>query len=152
MNLLSELVFIVYVILFIIFMGASSGSAGGIRMHTLNSSVEFPQWFIALFSILLSLLLSLFYFWFRYFQHVAYQITWKIYTLFGIIEVISIVIGIILFASLGFKVHLIWTSFIMLPVVFGTYLLFLGIWISNDFFFYEKDENEKRKKNTEEDN
>lgn len=36
------------------------------------------------------------------------------------------------------KVHLIWTSFTILPVVVGTFLVFLGNYISNDYFFYDQ--------------
>jgi hypothetical protein len=36
------------------------------------------------------------------------------------------------------KVHLIWTSFTILPVVAATFLVFLGNYISNDYFFYGK--------------
>ena len=36
------------------------------------------------------------------------------------------------------KVHLIWTSFTILPVVVATFLVFLGNYISNDFFFYDQ--------------
>jgi hypothetical protein len=35
------------------------------------------------------------------------------------------------------KVHLIWTSFAILPFIVGTFIFFLGNLISNDYFFYD---------------
>ena len=55
-----------------------------------------------------------------------------------IIEGISIALGFVFYGLLVVRVHLIWTSFAIIPAVVGTFLLFLGIWISNDYFVYEK--------------
>ena len=41
------------------------------------------------------------------------------------------------YGLLHVRVHLIWTSFAILPAVTGTFLLFIGNWISNDYFFYQ---------------
>jgi hypothetical protein len=35
------------------------------------------------------------------------------------------------------KVNLIWTSFTILPLVAGSFLIFMGNFISNDYFIYE---------------
>ncbi len=55
-----------------------------------------------------------------------------------IIEGISIALGFVFYGLLVVRVHLIWTSFAIIPAIVGTFLLFLGIWISNDYFVYEK--------------
>lgn len=59
------------------------------------------------------------------------------YTMLIIIEIISAGLGIIFYIVLSTRVHIIWTSFLILPVITATFLLFIGIWISNDYFIYE---------------
>lgn len=91
-----------------------------------------------MFSLIFGLLIGLIYFWFRYFQSKNYQSDIKLYLSYLIIEVVSIALGFVFFGLLEVKVHLIWTSFVILPAVVGSFLLFVGHWISNDYFFYEK--------------
>ena len=64
--------------------------------------------------------------------------TKKLFVSLTIIEGISIALGFVFYGLLVVRVHLIWTSFAIIPAVVGTFLLFLGIWISNDYFVYEK--------------
>ncbi len=64
--------------------------------------------------------------------------TKKLFVSLIIIEGISIALGFVFYGLLVVRVHLIWTSFAIIPAVVGTFLLFLGIWISNDYFVYEK--------------
>jgi|LauGreDrversion4_2_1035121.scaffolds.fasta_scaffold40601_3 hypothetical protein len=45
--------------------------------------------------------------------------------------------GFVFFKLMDVKVHLIWTSFAILPVVVGTFIFFIGNFISNDYFFYD---------------
>jgi hypothetical protein len=54
-----------------------------------------------------------------------------------LIELTSVCLGFVFYGLLEVKVHLIWTSFTILPVVVGTFLVFLGNYISNDYFFYD---------------
>jgi len=99
---------------------------------------NFGQWVIALFSLIFSVLFGLFFAWFRYFQVSNYRLTPKLYISLGIIEGVSIALGFVFYGLLNVRVHLIWTSFAILPAVVGTFLLFLGNWISNDYFIYEQ--------------
>jgi predicted membrane chloride channel (bestrophin family) len=80
----------------------------------------------------------LFYGWFRYYQYNKFQQSWILYASLCVIEGISIAMGFVFFMLLKVRVHLIWTSFAILPIVVGAFLLFLGNWISNDYFFYDK--------------
>jgi hypothetical protein len=80
----------------------------------------------------------LFFAWFRYYQHSKYQQTIFLYAGFVIIEGISIAMGFVFYKLMDVKVHLIWTSFAILPVVVGTFIFFVGNFISNDYFFYDQ--------------
>jgi hypothetical protein len=80
----------------------------------------------------------LFYAWFIYFRANKYQSDWKLYSSFVLIEGVSIALGFVFYGLLNVKVHLIWTSFAILPFILGTILYFLGNLISNDYFFYEQ--------------
>ena len=58
------------------------------------------------------------------------------------IEIISLILGIIFYNIVASKITIIWTSFVILPVAMGCYLLFIGIYIKNDYFFYEMESSE----------
>jgi hypothetical protein len=45
--------------------------------------------------------------------------------------------GFVFYKLMDVKVHLIWTSFAILPFVVGTFIFFFGNLISNDYFFYD---------------
>jgi hypothetical protein len=77
------------------------------------------------------------YAWFRKYRNSKYEITKSITASFILIELISIAMGFIFYGLLEVKVHIIWTSFVILPAVACTFILFLGNFISNDYFFYE---------------
>jgi len=96
----------------------------------------FYEWIIALFALMFGTICAMFYGWFRYYLYTNFQQTWVIYASLAVIEGISIAIGFVFFILLQVKQHLIWTSFAILPIVVGTFLFFLGNWISNDYFFY----------------
>ena len=51
---------------------------------------------------------------------------------------IIMVLGVLLYMSLEIEVNLIWTSFLILPFTVSTFLTFFGIWVSNDFFVFER--------------
>ena len=55
----------------------------------------------------------------------------------GVIEALYVAFGFILFSAIEVKEHLIWLSFVILPAVAATFLWFLGLWIGNDYFFYD---------------
>lgn len=86
---------------------------------------------------MLGVLCVLFFAWFRYYQYSKYQQTIILYAGFVIIEGISIAMGFVFYKLMDVKVHLIWTSFAILPVVVGTFIFFIGNFISNDYFFYD---------------
>jgi len=90
-----------------------------------------------LFSLMFAVTCSLFYAWFKYYQYTKYQQTLTLYAGFAIIEGICIAMGFVFFKLLDVKVHLIWTSFAILPVIVGTFIFFLGNLVSNDYFFYD---------------
>ncbi len=62
----------------------------------------------------------------------------ELFAKFIVIEGISIALGFVFFGLLDVKVHLLWTSFAILPVVAVSFLIFIGNFISNDYFFYDK--------------
>ncbi|TNV87378.1 hypothetical protein FGO68_gene13525 [Halteria grandinella] len=141
---LGEAMFVVHTCLYV---AIAAGSGKRQSMPEANSTIQakefsfentFHQWVIALFSLMFGLLLGLIYSWFRYFQSKNYQSDFKLYLSFIVIEGVSIALGFVFFGLLEVKVHLIWTSFAILPAVLGSFLLFIGHWISNDYFFYEK--------------
>ncbi len=104
----------------------------------------FYEYVIALFSLMFGTICALFYGWFRYYQYNKFQQTWIIYAGLAFIEGISIAIGFVFFKLLQVRQHLIWTSFAILPIVVGTFLFFLGNWISNDFFFYSQSKDDSQ--------
>jgi hypothetical protein len=64
-----------------------------------------------------------------------------------IIEGVSIALGFVFYGLIDVKVHLIWTSFAILPAVAASFLLFYGNWKSNDYFFYENGGKKPEEKN-----
>ena len=101
----------------------------------------FHQWIIALFSLMFGVLCVLFFAWFRYYKYTKYQQTMLFYAGFAVIEGISIAMGFVFYKLMDVKVHLIWTSFVILPFVVGTFIFFFGNLISNDYFFYDQKTN-----------
>jgi hypothetical protein len=83
------------------------------------------------------ILCVLFYAWFRYYRYSKYQQTILLYAGFALIEGISIAMAFVFFKLMDVKVPLIWTSFVILPCVVGTFIFFIGNFISNDYFFYD---------------
>lgn len=55
----------------------------------------------------------------------------------AVIEGASAGLGLIFYFVIAASVDVVWTSFLILPVVVATFMLFIGIWISNDYFIYE---------------
>jgi hypothetical protein len=49
-----------------------------------------------------------------------------------------VAMAFIFYKLLAVNATLIWTSFTILPLVVGTFLLFYGNWITNDYFLYSK--------------
>ena len=100
---------------------------------------SFPQWVVPLFSIMLGVISALFFGWFRYYKERCNLVPNIILcaALF-LIELASVAMAFIFYKLLAVNVTLIWTSFTILPLVVGTFLLFYGNWITNDYFFYSK--------------
>lgn len=134
---MGEAWFVLHVLLFIAITAGSAKAKNSITAIELKFENTFHQWVIALFSLMLGVLCGLFYCWFRYFQSKKYTADFKLMISFIVIEGVSIALGFVFFGLLNVRVHLIWTSFVILPAVLGTFLLFIGHWISNDYFFYD---------------
>jgi hypothetical protein len=79
-----------------------------------------------------------FYGWFRYYKlKCNFMPNMIILASLLIIEGISIAMAFVFHIFLSADTKLIWTSFVILPGVVGSFLLFYGNWLSNDYFFYE---------------
>ena len=88
---------------------------------------------------MLGVLCVLFYGWFRYYkQKCNFVPNIILFASLVVIEGISIAMAFVFHILLTVDAKLIWTSFVILPAVVGTFLLFYGNWISNDYFFYEQ--------------
>jgi hypothetical protein len=88
---------------------------------------------------MLGILAALFYGWFRYYkQRCKFVPNLILFASLLIIEGISIAMAFVFHILLTVDAKLIWTSFVILPAVVGTFLIFYGNWLSNDYFFYEK--------------
>jgi hypothetical protein len=99
----------------------------------------FPQWVVPLFSIILGVISALFFGWFRYYKEKCNFVPNIILCVaLFLIELISVAMAFIFYKLLAVNETLIWTSFTILPLVMGTFLLFYGNWITNDYFFYSK--------------
>jgi hypothetical protein len=81
--------------------------------------------------------ISAFYYWFYKFRSNDFKIERKFFLNAAGIECLSALMGLIFYIGLSIKINLIWTSFILLPITAGSYLFFMGIWVSNDYFIYE---------------
>ena len=88
---------------------------------------------------MLGVLCVLFYGWFRYYkQKCNFVPNMILFASLLIIEGISIAMAFVFHILLTVDAKLIWTSFVILPAVVGSFLLFYGNWLSNDYFFYEQ--------------
>jgi hypothetical protein len=88
---------------------------------------------------MLGILAALFYGWFRYYkQRCKFVPNLILFASLLIIEGISIAMAFVFHILLTVDAKLIWTSFVILPAVVGTFLIFYGNWLNNDYFFYEK--------------
>jgi hypothetical protein len=123
-----------------VFITITAGSAKADKM-ILSADLQFKnvfgQWIIALFALLFGILCGLLYAWYRYFERLRFQANKKLYLNLLAIEGVSIALGFIFFGAIEVKASVLWTSIVILPLTAATYLLFIGNWKSNDYFFYE---------------
>jgi hypothetical protein len=128
----------VHLCAYIAIAAASAKTSNVINTKDFKFENTFNQWIIALFSLMFGVICVLFYGWFKYYKHTKYQQTMILYAGFAIIEGVSIAIAFVFYVLLEVKEHIIWTSFVILPIVFGTFIFFMGNFISNDYFFYDE--------------
>ena len=88
-----------------------------------NQSKSIRQWVIAPISLGLGILLTLFIALYRVYQINNHTLTVTYFALYFFIQLISIFAGLSLFWVLSTSVHLIWVSFILLPMVVATFLI-----------------------------
>ncbi len=101
--------------------------------------IPFPQWVIPLFSLMFAVFITLLYGWLKYFTTKCnYVPNFALFASFLFIEGVSIAMGFVYNKLLGVDSNLIWTSFVILPAVIATFLVFLANWQSNDYFFYQQ--------------
>ncbi len=133
----SEFVLIIYIGIFI----ACSIISGRVQFYLKAKEFKYvntlPQWVVPLFSLMLGIMSALFYGWFRYYkQKCNFVPNIILFASLFLIEGISVAMAFVFYKLLSVNATLIWTSFTILPLVVGTFLLFYGNWITNDYFFY----------------
>ncbi len=107
-------------------------SANIITDVTINKSqIQFGQWVIGIFSFIIGLICNLFYAWYREFSTNGYRINWPFFASLGIIEALSVLMSVIVFWLLDVSINLIWVTFGIMPIVVGSFLLFIGNYKSN---------------------
>jgi hypothetical protein len=77
-----------------------------------------------------------FYAWVSFYVTQDYKPDRKFFAIFAALELISITMGITIFCLLDVSLHIIWVSFTLLPIVLGTFLLFLYNFLSNHCRIY----------------
>ncbi|CDW72149.1 dek1-calpain-like protein [Stylonychia lemnae] len=114
---LSEFLYAGYFFIFVIITIISSKNVKGINLFNLDDDQKIGQWVISILSILFSIQFGLIYAWFQYYKENQYKLSIKLGISLAIIESESIILGIIFYAIVQVKIQLIWTSFIMIPLL-----------------------------------
>jgi hypothetical protein len=96
------------------------------------------QWEIAVLSIMVGVIASLFFGLFRFHRFEGYRITSDTLLSLALIELVSICLEWFIYSLLEIKNYEIWTTFILLPLIVGSFILLLGNFISNDYHFTKK--------------
>lgn len=88
---------------------------------------------------MLGVFIALLYGWYRYYSvKCNFVPNMTLLASFLVIEGVSIAMGFVYNKLLTVNTNLIWTSFVILPAVLATFLVFLANWQNNDFFFYSQ--------------
>ena len=88
---------------------------------------------------MLGVFIALSYGWYRYYSvNCNFVPNITLLASFLVIEGVSIATGFVYNKLLTINTNLIWTSFLILPAVLATFLVFMANWQNNDFFFYSK--------------
>lgn len=83
-----------------------------------------------------SVITALYYSWFKNFKALNYQLNKFMWIYLGIIAGLSALLGFIFYGVASIKLHIIWTTFLILSVDAATFLVFIGTYIKNDFCLY----------------
>eukprot|EP00347_Sterkiella_histriomuscorum_P011682 403371513 len=139
LQFLSEFIYIGYFVIFILLLIISTKDfVYGAVLDTLHDEHDLGQWILALISVFFSIITGLFYAWYLYFKEQKYILGIRLYVGLVAIETTCICLGVFFYSVIPGGMHIIWTSFIILPGVVMTYMIFLGKWIANDYQFYQK--------------
>jgi hypothetical protein len=84
---------------------------------------------------MLGVIASLFFGLFRFHRFEGYRITSDTLLSLALIELVSICLEWFIYSLLEIKNDEIWTTFILLPLIVGSFILLLGNFISNDYHF-----------------
>jgi hypothetical protein len=118
-----------------IILGAVLGMDGLATKELLLNGKLQGQWEIAVLSIMLGVIASLFFGLFRFHRFEGYRITSDTLLSLVLIELVSICLEWFIYSLLEIKNDEIWTTFILLPLIVGSFILLLGNFISNDYHF-----------------
>ena len=118
-----------------IILGAVLGMDGLATKELLLNGKLQGQWEIAVLSIMLGVIASLFFGLFRFHRFEGYRITSDTLLSLALIELVSICLEWFIYSLLEIKNDEIWTTFILLPLIVGSFILLLGNFISNDYHF-----------------
>jgi hypothetical protein len=88
---------------------------------------------------MLGVFIALSYGWYRYYSvKCNFVPNMTLLASFLFIEGVSIAMGFVYNKLLSVNSNLIWTSFVILPGVLATFLVFFANWQNNDYFFYSQ--------------
>lgn len=118
-----------------VILGAELGMDGLATKELLLDGKLQGQWEIAVLSIMLGVIASLFFGLFRFHRFEGYRITSDTLLSLALIELVSICLEWFIYSLLEIKNDEIWTTFILLPLIVGSFILLLGNFISNDYHF-----------------
>ena len=89
-----------------------------------------------MYSMIFSIFLSFFYLWFQAYRSNQYSFNKKILLWAFSIKLLSVLLSILLYKQAHEDYGILWTSFAFLPTSILLFLIFVGIYISNDYAIY----------------
>jgi hypothetical protein len=127
--------FLAYIIAIL---GAELGMEGLATKELLLDDKLQGQWEIAVLSIMIGVIATLFFGLFRFHRFEGYRITSDTLLSLALIELVSLCLEWFIYSILDIKNDEISTTFILLPLIVGSFILLLGNFISNDYHFMMK--------------